>query len=357
MKIKKVIAVFLLCIIFILSVHMFENKVTGKYIKTLEDFPLKYIKKGKALDFRIDVIINNTENYLYKSKAIKSKINDQAALSLISDQKESITINKDRTYYTNSNGNAMRLDKDYLSFSTNSELEKGIESYFSLFPEDHTANNFMFIDDLKSLKSLNGKREIENILHFLGLDNFKLSKSYILDYKTLQENEKYIDKYGNGNSNLNRYKSDWTEEDNCEYWIGTETWCGLPVFSGLFSNEISEAWMPIQILYTKDGIEKLQILYHFNFEKGTDRIKLKPFEEIADALERKYSKLLTDNKYLATKAELFFWVDINQEDTKFQMKPVWNFTLKEYRKDSKSDYVECQEIVDAETAKILEIGG
>ncbi|MCI9128096.1 MAG: hypothetical protein HFG28_13200 [Eubacterium sp.] len=355
MKIKKVIAVFLLCLIFILSVHMVKNEMTGKYIKTLEDFPLKYIKRGKALDFRVDVIISNTDNYLYKSKALKSKINDQAALSLISDQKESVSVNEDRTYYTNSNGKAMRFNEDYLSFSTNSELEKSIELYFSLFPEDHTADNFMFIDDLKSLKSLSGKREIENILYSLGLDNFKLSKSYILDYKTLRETKEDIDKYEK--KNLNGCNNDWTEEDNCEYWIGTETWCGLPVFCGSFSNEISEAWMPIQILYTKDGIEKLQIFYHFDFEKETDMIKLKPFEEIADALEKKYSKLLTDNKYLATKAELFFGVDVNQEDTKYQMKPVWNFTLKEYKEDLESDYVECQEIVDAETAKILEIGG
>lgn len=355
MKIKKVLAVCFLCIIFILSVYTIDNETVDKSIKTLEDFPLKYIKKGKVLDFHVEVIINSTEKYLYKNRAIKSKLSDQAAFSLISGKKDSTFINKNGSYYTNSNGNTMRFNEDYLSYSTNSELEKNIEYCFSLFPEHYTAYNYMFIDNLDSLETIDGKREIENVLHSLGLDNFKLSKSYILDYKTLRETKEDIDKYEK--KNLNGCNNDWAEEDNCEYWIGTETWCGLPVFCGSFSNEISEAWMPIQILYTKDGIEKLQIFYHFDFEKETDMIKLKPFEEIADALEKKYSKLLTDNKYLATKAELFFWVDVNQEDTKYQMKPVWNFTLKEYKEDSESDYVECQEIVDAETAKILEIGG
>lgn len=355
MKIKTVVAVFFLCITFILSIHTVENEVVDEYIKNLEDFPLKYIKKDKILDFQVDIIISSTETYLYKSKAIKSKLNNKAALSLIKNKEKDTFVKKDRNYYTNSNGNAMRFYEDYLSFNTNSDLEKKVESCFSLFPERYTADNYMSIDDLNSLNTINGKSEIENVLHSLGVDNFRLSKSYILDYKTLQENEKHIDKCGN--INWNGYKNAWTEEDNCKYWVGIETWCGLPVFCASFSNEISEVWMPIQILYTKDGIEKLQILYHFNFENGTEKLKLRPFEEIADTLEKKYSKLLTDNKYIVTKAELFFWVDVNQEDIKFEMKPVWNFTLKEYKKDSKNDYVECQEIVDAETAKILEIGG
>lgn len=357
MKSPKLKVILCMCIIFILLIYAYtsENRKEDKFVETLDDFPLKYIEEGKRLNFSVDIIINSDTNCLYKCKAIKSKIRSKEAHSLINNNKNHTFINEDRSYYTGPNGESMFLKGDYLSFSTNSELEKIIVTDFQLFPEYYATEKFSSINHSDDLWIINGKKEIENVLCSLGIDKFNLFKYYVLDGQTLQKNEKYIDK--SENMNLNDCRNDLAEKDNSAYWVGIETWCGVPVFCSSFSAEISDVWMPIQVLYTKDRIEKLQILYHFDFEKGAEKFKLKPFEEITEALKEKYSKVLTDNKYDVTKAELFFWVDVNQEDIKFQMKPVWNFTLREYKKGVEKDYVDCLEIVDAETAKVLEIGG
>ena len=86
---------------------------------------------------------------------------------------------------------------------------------------------------------------------------------------------------------------------------------------------INDTWAPIQILSTANGIEKLQVLYNYSFEKKDNKIELKSFDQIALALEKEYSMILGDNKRVVSRAELFFWVDVNQESEVFQMIPTW----------------------------------
>ena len=80
---------------------------------------------------------------------------------------------------------------------------------------------------------------------------------------------------------------------------------------------INDTWAPIQILSTANGIEKLQVLYNYSFEKKDNKIELKSFDQIALALEKEYSMILGDNKRVVSRAELFFWVDVNQESEVF----------------------------------------
>ena len=106
---------------------------------------------------------------------------------------------------------------------------------------------------------------------------------------------------------------------------------------------------------TANGIEKLQVLYNYSFEKKDNKIELKSFDQIALALEKEYSMILGDNKRVVSRAELFFWVDVNQESEVFQMIPTWVLNVKEFSQSS-LQWREYQELVNAETAEVMEVG-
>lgn len=152
-------------------------------------------------------------------------------------------VTKEGNNYIYKSGNSLYADNDYLGFNSNSKLEKYITSSFSLFPEHYTADKFVSIENPDELKSLKGKWEIEHKLGSLGIKNLDFYKAYQLDYKTLKENEQHTD--NNGNDLPSSYKDNWTEKDNSIWWIGNETWQGLPVFCTSFYAGMTDTWAPI----------------------------------------------------------------------------------------------------------------
>lgn len=327
---KKIIClgIFLILLILIDKKTLQESAPVVK-----EEFPLKYVRKNEAIEFNADIVIENDS--LYESTATKMEFNKDVFIPVMFENNvTNISVNTDGTNYIHANGNTMYIEGNYLSYNSNSEKEKNIMKKFSLYTERYTGNQYELIEKSDELSAITDKNDIEQLFDSLGINNSNLYKTYVVDGQKT---------YGN-------------KSNDARYWIGCEMCQGLPVFCSSFYAGIIDAWAPMQILYTENGIEKLQILYYFNFEKSAERIVLKTFDEIADALVRKYSMLLTDNKHIVTKAELSFWIDVNQDDTVYKMVPVWVFTMREYSKKSDKGYLEYQELVKATTAELLEVG-
>lgn len=243
-------------------------------------------------------------------------------------------IDTDGANYTHTNGSTLYIEGDYLSFNSNSEAENDVMGDFSLHTEQYTGDQYKIIEESDELSALTDKDNIEKLLYSLGMNNFNFYKAYVIGGQETHENM----------------------QNSGRYWIGCEMCQELPVFCSSFYAGVIDAWAPMQVLCTENGIEKLQILYYFNFENTTKKIDLKAFDEIADALVKKYSMLLTDNRHVVTRAELSFWVDINQEDRVFEMVPVWVFSMKEYSGKSEKSCLEYQELVNAVTGEMLEVG-
>lgn len=346
----------IVCFITMFSLLACTTANTGKKKnEESNEIPEKYIGKNKFLEFDTEIVNTKRGNNIYKSTAVATKFNAETVVPIMfGEGVESELVEGDRDNYIHSNGNSFYVYKNYLAFNSNSQLQTCVMKSFSLFDENYTADKFESVEAHHASVDLNLKQQIIDTCSSMGIENMNLYKMYKLNYKTLQENEHHEDKMGNDMPY--KYKKDWSEADNSIYWIGNQTWQELPVFCSAYSESITDTWAPIQVLQTQNGIEKIQVLYDFKFEKSSEQVKLRAFEEVANALTKEYSMLLTDNKYVATKAELHYWVDVNQEDTKFDMIPVWVFTVKEYKSNTEDEYVEYQKLVNAETAEILEVG-
>lgn len=356
MKKIKITMIMLACILFLLTACNSKDKGNGIKNEKVSRFPVKYERTTKNLKFRTDIIIDKeAKDLLYRSEAIKLNFSIPKIVQAQFNKTDDGSIHKvNEDSYVSSSGKSLYIYKDYLAFNSNSELESRVSSSFSLDQKSFTADKFSQITNFTP-PFLSEENKIIKYLSDLGMHNVQLYKHYTLDHKTLQENEQHRNKYGHIVKDGNKEK--WTEKDNCSYWLGYEKWQGLPVFCSSFATGLSDSWAPIQVLNTDNGMEKIQVLYYYNFKRGNKQVKLLPFDQVAKALDKEYSMLLGSNKRDVTKAELAFWIDVNQMQHTFQMKPVWVFTLHEYKEGKEDVYREYQEMINAETAESVEVGG
>lgn len=303
------------------------------------DFPSSCEKVESNVRFCTKINVSEDANrILYESKAFRIEAeNDKLVASLLAVEGKKDTIQQpDQWSYIDEKGQMLYIDKDYVSYLSNSkEYDELMELFLPSFQTKSLGDG---ISDFNNTEFLNKKEKIEQKINAMNIHNFKLYKCY--EINRIDANTPKVDK--NENSEM---RADGI------YWLGIEKWQGLPVISSMFYNGITDAWAPIQILETSRGIEKIQILYNLKFEKIKHKIQLQPFSKIAEALEQEYSMILTSNKYDIMKAEMCFWTDIVQDEKEFVMEPVWVFTIHEYKPGEEDNYTEYQEVYSAVTAK------
>lgn len=295
----------------------------------LSEFPSKYVKEEMNIEFDTDIIIpDNVEEHIFKSSAKKIEFQgEEIADFLFENETGKKDYERSGDNYISYNGESVYVGDAFVSYNSNSDMQKNLLSDFSLFQEDYTADQFEYVDIQKESAELEEKK-VKDYIAKIDVKNCDFYRYYLLDC-----------------------------DAQTKYWLGTETFQGLPVFCPLFAKEICDTWAPIQVLSTGEEIEKIQILYYFLFDSSNEKIELRAFEDIANSLINEYKNILTDNKYLITKAQLIFWVDINQLDIEFNMRPVWALTVREYFDNDQTQYLEYQELIDAETATTIQVGG
>lgn len=184
--------------------------------------------------------------------------------------------------------------------------------------------NFSFATREEALKNI--VAELEEMGISLGETEYQV---YALDYKTLQQNEYAQDHDGNEDRSV--YKDKWSEEDNCYYFFIRQKAGNLPeyhAYTGIFKDPIAEN-MPVKVVYSKNGIENIELEAVYEFEEIKDsEITLKPFEEIAETVAYKYNQLLTNAEYTVTDATLYYMTENEGGDT-YRMLPVWILNIEE----------------------------
>ena len=345
MRRKKIVICFL-CTILVLAVIGCESKKNRESIKVF-DFQKKYKRAGDALTFDTTIHVGDgVQNYLYVSKAQLVRFDSEKIMGICVPSKIDDTwLGLDGNSFALDNGNTLNIDEDYVAFNSNSKLEEIITSGFSLFGNEYTADQYPIVEIEKESTASGEIKKVNDTISSMGIEDFRFYKYYVLDDTLPQDN---------GEDTQN---NDITDRNiKASYYIGTQFWQGLPVFCSEYYSGFNDTWAPLQVLFVNDGIEKMQVLYCFQFKKSDEKQQLKSFEEIADSLENEYELLLTDNKHTVTEAELYFWVDSNQIESEFEMKPVWVLTVREFSEGNEDDYIEYQELVDARTAENIETG-
>ena len=127
-------------------------------------------------------------------------------------------------------------------------------------------------------------RELSKVLSEIGLDIAGKYTCYSLDYQTMKENE-YVINF-QGEEDRDRYKDNWTKDDNGYFFAVHQTLQGCTVqypLAEVFS-QVCDANAPVQVFYTRNGIVEMQIYDLFTFHQTDEPLVLKSFDEVADTV-------------------------------------------------------------------------
>ncbi len=312
-------------VLFIVTACGLDYKNKSEAAGNVSDIPNQYKRELEYLNFEIDHIEVDLDDGLYQSyaKRVEFEPNSTAKFFLGDSFQESIFKNMDGVFYLTQGEKLLYFSGDNMTYMSNSKEQLNMAKNFSQNEDNNKiipAHIYTEFTD-KSLQA--EKKRLEKQVQEIGIENLNLYKCYDLGESM--------------------------------YWSGIQKWQGIPVFTTIYYEGMNDKWMPFQFLNTQEGLEMAKVMYCFQFEQGKEKIKLLSFDEIAKSLELEYEMILTDNKYDVVRAELYFWVDVNQEDAEYKMEPVWIFTIREYRDGEEEDYNEYQELIHAETGKSVEV--
>lgn len=165
---------------------------------------------------------------------------------------------------------------------------------------------------------------LQQTLEKLGLETELEPTFFYMDHETLQaedEKYKYIDEFRDPNE-----VRTWSEEDDGYYISAVQCLDGIPVYANTyFGNGLEgEADTANVLAYiNKDGIQMLEVTRIFGELRETDETwELLPFEDIVDAVKKRFSLVLTGDK--AEVQELrFSYMTEGVGDEVYRLLPVW----------------------------------
>lgn len=303
------------------------------------DFPDVYTGEKNNVIFDTEIIVNEEAdgNGLYETTAKLQTFDYEKAYDTLFSEIEikEHTENEDPVYdriilYTGTQESEMlyMVGNNHLTLSKSGAFSDAFYS-FHLEGDDYNADLYLTGEEF-AFKSIDeAYRDISEVLKEIGLNVSGKYNCYSLNYKMLEENE-YVTN-GKGEVDKSLYKDEWTEEDN-EYFFAihqTLQDCVVQYPVGKVFIQVCDANAPVQVLYTNNGIEEMNIYELFTFEQSKKLLKLKGFDEIADAIAYKYNMLLTDDKYEVVSAELF-WRPVEIENKReYDMIPAWEIKIYE----------------------------
>lgn len=331
----KRITIVMFCILMVLectSCQKTDNTKMASHNNPQYNFPATFEKEVENVIFNTELSVNDEvmKNGLYKTTALPQKMNSKKAYDILFEGievKETIEMVPGKEMqYLGINGENLYMVKDYVTFST--DFSGYVLHTFKLEGEDYNADQYLTGEEFSFMSIEEAYENLVKTVSGFGMDISGNYNCYSLDYIKMEENE-YAINY-KGKEDTDSYKESWTEDDNCYFFAVHQLLQGCIVqfpIAEVF-REVCDANAPVQALYTKYGLERLDIYELFTFKQSKEPLLLKDFEEIADMIANKYNMILSDSKYEITEAELF-WRPMETENEVYEMIPAWEVTILE----------------------------
>ncbi|MDE7332113.1 MAG: hypothetical protein K2O16_07710 [Lachnospiraceae bacterium] len=153
---------------------------------------------------------------------------------------------------------------------------------------------------------------------------------YALDHETMEKEYKMLDKSG---EELSVDNISWGAGDDCYFYMAVQQHEGLPVYFGSSDfPEDEESNRPVQVLYSANGIERLEVSQLYSFSEPGEPVSLLDFGRIAETVSKKYGDVI-GTSYMVTRAELYK-MPVKLADSTYDLKIVWLFEVIESGTDS-----------------------
>lgn len=325
-------------------------------VEKIPDFPQYYEKT-------IDKVIFETNIYLPKEM---NNLLTRAKIRLIKPDKEKIREiltdgweEKEVKELFDDKGKDGELDFYHILTNDNYSLtiSKGIfystpNGYFydntlQYNENDELSNMYMQVDELEDFTRRGCEKKVEELLKQIGVTVSDMEQEiFALTHESLKKTEEQTEY--DENVRTDYYKETWTREDDAYLFLMRQKYEGIPVAYSYIYPDYTHRNAPVQILWSRRGIEYLNINYFFSFDVTDEILTLKAFDEIAETVETKMNKILTDAVYKVTSASIYQLIQQQKNEDAYTMSPAWILEIEE---DTGEDIYTFEMFVDAVTGK------
>lgn len=223
----------------------------------------------------------------------------------------------DGALYSSAYNDLMEMGNHHFSFYMQTEAWKKIR--YAIYPDANDPNNNMEQYEEKQTFSFGEAEEVfaelEEKMRRLGLRQELQCTSFYADYPTLQS--EYIPVEG---------ETSFNEEDSGYYYSAVQLVGELPVYACYYYGSGIEGGVDaanITAYIDGDGLEMVRaerIITEISY--GEEKGELLTLAEIAAAVKKRFSMVITDNKVVVKELRLCYMTDpINQEQ--LRLIPLW----------------------------------
>ena len=305
-----------------------ENSAESTFSGTGAEFPEFYEKEGNTVSFQTEVVVSEEvrENGLRKLSAAVQKPDPIKALECLMGEVEITEKNEEENnyWYEGANGENLTVNNTSVGFSTRFFVYVSNAFRLQQGYSDYNADQYELDQDLEFATRQEAFEDIRQTFQTMGIDIGDRYKCYVLEHSMLESEEYAMDM--NGNSNPADYKDAWTQEDDSYYFVISQQYGDTPAWHAFYDHSplAADETAPVQVLYNRDGIQFLQLEKVFAFSEQEGIYDLKPFEEIAGAMEAKYEALAEEGTYTVRQAVLYY-MEKKMAEGQYEVIPVWIF--------------------------------
>lgn len=323
------------------------------------EFPKEYVKQTGNTSFETEIIVDNQsgKNIFFQGSATLQKINPEILKEEIFKE-----ISQAAEEHTINSTNYIGEEEELKIWQTPS----GETLYYSSVNTSYTSPLFMHINQAFTLpetaaedagystteefEGFTRDHAYQNLAEILEKSGIHLPKEYIcytLPAALMAERE-YVEDI-EGNEDASGKKKDWDSGDDTYYFVFQSRYCGLPSYHP-FAYQITKDSLenaPLQAAVARDGLAYLSIERVFDYKQEEKTLRLKTFDEIAEALETQFSNVLGTANYKVKRAELKAMEKMTGKDS-YTMTPVWVIHIETEDEDGVRQF---QKILDGETAR------
>lgn len=314
--------------------------------KALGDIPETYTKTigNTAFQCTVQAPKNWKSSGVHKTKAekiifSKEKL-EQTLGKQFSDGEESSQSSEEGWLLADENG---------IQYAT--KLGVHIANSVDLDARDGNLDKYKKDGELSFMTKQEAYEKVLDTLKDMGIDVGETTyTSYALDHETMQSQEYVMDADG---SQMEEYKKiDWNSEDDCYLFLirqEVQKATEYHVYGDAFVR-MEEGNAPIQVCYSKNGIEIMDIEKVFQFTQEEETLPLLDFEGITQAVVKELENRNATSSYQVTWAQLCFMTP----NFGTEMIPVWVFQSEEATTDGYHYPVTV--VLDGQSGKLVAIG-
>ena len=306
--------------------------------------------------------VNSSQTYTktMKNTEFNSEVQSQESLDVYKTKAEKITFDKARLEKalgkTISDGESEEqeegwflADSEGIRFAT--KLGEHIANSVDLDARDGNLDKYEKDGELSFMSKQEAYEKVLAQLKDMGIDVGDAAyTSYALDYETMKAQEFVMDEDG---SQMEEYKKkDWKLEDDCYLFLIRQKVQEIPeyhVYGNVFVR-MEEGNAPIQVCYSKNGIESMEIENVFRFTQEEEALDLLEFDKITESVVKELENRDDTSSYQVTSAQFCFMTP------KFgsEMTPVWVFQSEETT--TEGDHYPVTVVINAQNGKLQAIG-